>query len=423
MEEGLNRRLQKLIVTPREVVSQIEPYTARISTRSIEGKEMDQYTVTLQPNVSGVYPLILAPSDHQAVDIEIRTIDGKVLKKAVKPVKVDRNQSYTCHIKEAVVDVGISTAEDFIAFTYLINGKSYGNRTLKEFGTTINGKTTYYLLNDIDFSNVDPKRLKRISPKNDFNDTFDGKGKRITGLKLISELGYDEGLFGRIGNQGIVKNLTIQNTSVAFTKKGNSQGTLCGYNHGMICNCHIQNCTVISPKAQVGGLVGKNSGTIVNCSIDGLTFTSNRDDKSPIMFGGISFSNNTSGFLLNCYVSNLQRGNDKKKILDLSAICNINEGKMSNCLTEKCSTQYHPYCRDTRKDVDHCYYPLEMEKDVKPTYEERTRLSIWSYNSISTKKEFVQKLNDWITNEGKVNFPHLNFNRWKMDTSGNVSFE
>ena len=46
------------------------------------------------------------------------------------------------------------TAEDWIAFSQLINSNTftqYKGKTLDDFGETMNGITTYYLLNDIDF--------------------------------------------------------------------------------------------------------------------------------------------------------------------------------------------------------------------------------------------------------------------------------
>ena len=50
------------------------------------------------------------------------------------------------------------TAEDWIAFSQLINSNTftqYKGKTLDDFGETMNGITTYYLLNDIDFKDVD----------------------------------------------------------------------------------------------------------------------------------------------------------------------------------------------------------------------------------------------------------------------------
>lgn len=57
------------------------------------------------------------------------------------------------------------TAEDWIAFSQLINSNTftqYKGKTLDDFGETMNGITTYYLLNDIDFKDVDCTELKQI---------------------------------------------------------------------------------------------------------------------------------------------------------------------------------------------------------------------------------------------------------------------
>lgn len=73
------------------------------------------------------------------------------------------------------------TAEDWIAFSQLINSNTftqYKGKTLDDFGETINGITTYYLLNDIDFKDVDCTELKQIGYAQTnyyFSQTFDGQ--------------------------------------------------------------------------------------------------------------------------------------------------------------------------------------------------------------------------------------------------------
>ena len=77
------------------------------------------------------------------------------------------NKEYTYHLKISEKTPGIMTAEDWIAFSQLINSNTftqYKGKTLDDFGETINGITTYYLLNDIDFKDVDCTELKQIVP-------------------------------------------------------------------------------------------------------------------------------------------------------------------------------------------------------------------------------------------------------------------
>ena len=91
------------------------------------------------------------------------------------------NKEYTYHLKISEKTPGIMTAEDWIAFSQLINSNTftqYKGKTLDDFGETMNGITTYYLLNDIDFKDVDCTELKQIGYAQTnyyFSQTFDGQ--------------------------------------------------------------------------------------------------------------------------------------------------------------------------------------------------------------------------------------------------------
>ncbi|NLH18008.1 MAG: hypothetical protein GX455_15640 [Phycisphaerae bacterium] len=95
---------------------------------------------------------------------------------------------------------------------------------------------------------------------------FDGGGQTISNLTINTLTDSDPandgnsnlGLFGWIGTEGQVRNLTIENAAITCTSY--YLGGLCGKNEGIIDHCHIN--VHISGGKIVGGLCGSNGGTI-----------------------------------------------------------------------------------------------------------------------------------------------------------------
>ena len=106
------------------------------------------------------------------------------------------------------------------------------------------------------------------------NGTFDGNGKTISGLTIISEGGYCA-LFKTL-THGLVKGLTLQNTTLKHT--GNVTDLYMGGIGALINTQSISNCTVSGTTynitgtityAHVGGIVGRAEGsdTLSSCSV------------------------------------------------------------------------------------------------------------------------------------------------------------
>lgn len=148
-----------------------------------------------------------------------------------------------------------------------------------------------------------------ISADTAYNGIFDGKGHSISGLsietKKYNKQGdnhyetYCQGLFGIIGKDGTVKNLTV-NGQINAQAEGNEYinaakyiGGIAGINAGLIINC-TNNADIIG-HAYVGGIIGqlgaqfeggnKVSGSLINVTNNGsVTATS----KSFAEVGGIA---------------------------------------------------------------------------------------------------------------------------------------
>lgn len=141
-----------------------------------------------------------------------------------------------------------------------------------------------------------------------FQSVFDGGNYTIT--TPYTKTGIFAGLFGVIGENGIVKNVKVSNPNITHTRYG---GTIAGFNNGAIDNIVITGGTVTttSDNAFSGGIAGRNNGSISN-SINGSAVSNKNsnnnsvlrntrwDHKSAISYaGGISGVNQKKGRILN----------------------------------------------------------------------------------------------------------------------------
>ena len=141
-----------------------------------------------------------------------------------------------------------------------------------------------------------------------FQSIFDGSNYTIA--SPYTATGNFAGLFGVIGENGVVKNVKVTNPNITHTRNG---GTIAGFNNGTIDNIVVTggSVTTTSDNAFSGGIAGRNNGSISN-SINGSAVSNknsnnNRvlhntrwDHKSAISYaGGISGINLKKGRLLN----------------------------------------------------------------------------------------------------------------------------
>ena len=190
--------------------------------------------------------------------------------------------------------------------TYLI----YTAENLKEFAVIVNGTDSISadsdadakLMNDIDLNGSEENPWTPIgnSESTAYTGTFDGNGKTISGLYIDSRANY-QGLFGYVGSEGTVQNLTVTG-SVTSNVTESKVGGVVGYNGGTVENCYNTG-KVSAPDSGnsgnnfVGGVVGgNNGGTVENCC--------NIGEVSGRYVGGVvgySSGSSSSASVTNCY--------------------------------------------------------------------------------------------------------------------------
>ena len=146
---------------------------------------------------------------------------------------------------------------------------NYGYDNSSGPAVTFSG-ATITMLNNIDCENGDNKNnfSKTFIPINNFQGTFDGNNKTITGLYINQTTG-DAGLFGYV-KKAEIKNLKMQNCKVVAT--GNYVGNFVGRADNLtISNCSAEETEVSDGTNYVGGIVGFVTGTatITNCYNEG----------------------------------------------------------------------------------------------------------------------------------------------------------
>lgn len=412
----LNKQLQEIQFTPSVSVHTFNPFSAEM-----EYTEEHPYPQVFTKQENGIYTLLVPPAPEIRVDISITT-EEETYTASVHSSAFQSGYRYNYNIKSSNDGCGISTAEDFIAFTYLINGEAYGDRCLEEFGTSVNGKMTYYLLNDIHFTPEECARLQSIGHYNQsgfensgFTDCLDGQNHTLYELKLEPKSNMDSyALFSFVDTAGIIKDLNIEN--VSYSNAGYTckyEAILTGRNNGTITGCHIKGNNSFTGESvkQAGGIAGINKGYVINCSAENIDFQLPNAQAS-----GISFSN--FGQLLNCYMASC----DFTNTLSSGGICYTMEprSEMKNCYTYK--TIGYP----SKKKYGSLVYKsnnctiesgLYCDVDVRGVYDtyQTTPKQIYTYDENTMKAEndipVIDILNNWISDNAQL-YPEKIFYQW-----------
>lgn len=153
----------------------------------------------------------------------------------------------------------ISTKEDLKALATQVNeGNNFSTKTVQ-------------LLNDIDLQgNINNMHIPIGNDSNRFEGNFNGHGYTIKNLYLNSGEYEFAGLFGVLGETGMIQNVVLENCYISTTNK--DVGGICGSNYGKIVNCGVSG-NIYSKKIlgqtqqqrEIGGIAGISYGEITRC--------------------------------------------------------------------------------------------------------------------------------------------------------------
>uniref|UniRef100_UPI0040269431 GLUG motif-containing protein n=1 Tax=Gemmiger formicilis TaxID=745368 RepID=UPI0040269431 len=176
---------------------------------------------------------------------------------------------------------------------------------LKNFATAVNTGSEQSahakLMNNINLSSVCGPALDDGSPvswtpigtseESAYIGTFNGNGHKIENLYInTTDSGADnQGLFGFVGSEGTVKDLTVSGTVSGDLYVGG----VVGYNSGTVTNCAFSGS--VSGHWFVGGVVGYNGGSVENCYNTGAV------SGSGLYVGGVVGYNSGGSTVENCY--------------------------------------------------------------------------------------------------------------------------
>jgi hypothetical protein len=136
-------------------------------------------------------------------------------------------------------------------------------------GNSLRG-THFKLVSDIDLWEHE---WTPIGALKDFNGKFDGDGHTILSLRISSETPFSRlGLFGGIGNDGLVKNLILREAVIcmAADNKGvTGIGAVAASNSGTVTDCFVS-AAMSADNSAIGGIVAHNSGSIKNCAAEAV---------------------------------------------------------------------------------------------------------------------------------------------------------
>lgn len=211
---------------------------------------------------------------------------------------------------------GSITLEDY---TYDENSNTYTVYTAEGLNTWAEAanqdlSTNCTLMTDIDLSGVNWEPVAFGDIDTYYTGTFDGNGHTISNLTITKEnlyFGDDCGMFGRVGTNVTIKNLTLKNVSLNVSadreNAGLGIGALAGVNQGTISNCKVSGNIFVTNNeiGYVGGVVGlMESGVIQYCHSSASIQGGNSDYVGGVLGGeyatatvikGCSFSGSVTG--------------------------------------------------------------------------------------------------------------------------------
>lgn len=240
----------------------------------------------------------------------------------------------------------IRSRKDFDGFRQDPSKWAQGVHTRLE--TDIDLSETVY--DDSVIAPFDPTAGLGSEHKPTFQGVLDGNQKKITGLRISTDLSTKAALIQEIGPEGIVHDLSLEGAIVEIEEINSNAAILCFYNNGLIENCRASGKVTVARGAGSAGLCAQNreSGTILGsfvggdgettisgwqagglCTLnEGLIERSGASAKIQGHQSGGLISSNQRGIVRNCFAGG--RIVDSANVGGLAA---SNSGTIENCFS------------------------------------------------------------------------------------------
>ena len=408
IENSLLQKIERIEVTTPYKISGISPITSEIT------KISEDHTTVIQTDGSETYTVILPPAENCVLSLSITMSNEEVITQHLTAHTFENGVSYECNLR----GIGIFNANDLIDFCQLINGTYKGSKTKYDFGKEIDGKMVYSLLRDITLTEEDCAKLSPIADDEDepFNDIFDGKGFTISNL-ILPDLDYT-GLFGYIGESGVVKNLHINNASMEGVTNSKYVGVIASKNSGLIDGCSVEGSTISSKvEGKLGIICSLSPGYVIN------SYTQNDTVKvhSSAIAGAIV--SNLNGRIVNCYTSNnyFSTSGSGYYIGSIAGTSFGNSTFINNCYIyhSQTTTNWKAAVGNLQKGTIRNFY---YNKGGSENQEE----NIQKYNTPSFQKgedHISTLLDNWVTDPNRTVYKDYTFKRWKIADDGSACFQ
>ncbi len=206
----------------------------------------------------------------------------------------------------------IKTKDDMLKLAKFTNTEAY----------PFNGRY-FKVLNDIDFGTTTYECVGVDA--NSFNADFDGNGKAFINIINVADgTQSGRGLFGNVGPQGAVHDLTFKSGTITGYR---NNGGIAGNVYGQVENC-VNHATVYSSSSAAAGIAAyvKTGGSVVNCKNYG------KIDSKGNYLAGIAYTVEKDALVEKC-LNDTAMGPDTKKNY-VAGIANFNSGVIRDCVNK-----------------------------------------------------------------------------------------
>lgn len=252
----------------------VSPTSLKLATTGVPGQYADsvitfnRWAVSSSTSVSAIYELL----SHSTIKMP----------EPFAPFSVDLALSGSGTDQDPYL---VTSAADLQSLSKAVNHNTKYTVSKKAFEGKYFRQTA-----DIDMAEVQNFEPIGIATSSTFCGIYDGNGHSISNLTVNRRDNQNTGLFGIMGKQAALLNLTFINPTLSSTKT--YTGTAAAQSAGIIRNVKVQGADISGSTSYVGGVVGSSTGIIDNVWCSGSVSANS-------FLGGIVGASN--GHIYNAY--------------------------------------------------------------------------------------------------------------------------